>query len=91
MCKAIEDMRIESWEEGKKEGIEEGIKKGEKLGIKKGEQIGITKGEKNGIKKEKKQTVLRMLQLGKFALEDVSAISGLPLEEVKKLQTNQSL
>ena len=75
MCKAIEDMRIESWKEGKKEGEEEGIKK----------------GETKGIKKEKKQTVLRMLQLGKFALEDVSAISGLPLEEVKKLQTNQSL
>ena len=71
MCKAIEDMRIESWKEGEKEGIK--------------------KGETKGIKKEKKQTVLRMLQLGKFALEDVSAISGLPLEEVKKLQTSQTL
>ena len=71
MCKAIEDMRIESWKEGKKEGEKDGIKKGKK--------------------EEKKLTVLRMLSLGKFALEDVSAISGLPLEEVKKLQTSQTL
>jgi hypothetical protein len=32
-----------------------------------------------------------MLEIGKFALEDVSAISGLPLDEVKKLQTEQSI
>ena len=79
MCKAIEDMRIASWKEGKKEGKKEGIKEGEK------------KGKKEGIKEEKKLTVLRMLEIGKFALEDVSAISGLPLDEVKKLQTEQSI
>ena len=75
MCKAIEDMRIESWKEGIKEGKREGIKE----------------GKSEGIKEEKKLTVLRMLEIGKFALEDVSAISGLPLDEVKKLQTEQSI
>ena len=75
MCKAIEDMRIESWKEGIKEGKREGIKE----------------GKSEGIKEEKKLTVLRMLEAGKYALEEVSTISGLPLDEVKELQTNQSL
>lgn len=61
MCKAIEDMRIESWKEG----------------------------EKKGRKEEKELIVLRMLEAGKYALEEVSTISGLSLEEVKKLQTGQ--
>ncbi len=71
MCKAIEDMRIASWKEGKKEGEK--------------------KGKKEGIKEEKKLTVLRMLEAGKYALEEVSTISGLSLDEVKKLQTEQSV
>ncbi len=35
--------------------------------------------------------VLRMLEIGKYALEEVAAISGLPLEEVKKLQAKQGV
>lgn len=38
---------------------------------------------------EKKRTVLRMLEAGKYALEEMVSISGLPLDEVKKLQTGQ--
>lgn len=59
MCKAIEDMRNESLQEGKKE--------------------------------EKRLTVLRMLEIGKYALEEIAEIAGLPLDEVKKLQTGQSM
>ena len=55
MCKAMEDMRNESLQEGKKE--------------------------------EKRLTVLRMLEIGKYALEEIAEIAGLPLDEVKKLQT----
>ena len=51
----------------------------------------IKAGIKEGRKEEKKQTVLRMLELGKYALEEVATISGLPLDEVKKLQTKQNL
>jgi len=32
MCKAIDDMRKDSWEQGKEEGITQGIAKGEELG-----------------------------------------------------------
>lgn len=55
LCKAMEDMRNESLQEGKKE--------------------------------EKRLTVLRMLEIGKYALEEIAEIAGLPLDEVKKLQT----
>ena len=57
MCKAMEDMRNESLQEGKKE--------------------------------EKRLTVLRMLEIGKYALEEIAEIAGLPLDEVKKLQAGQ--
>ena len=55
LCKAMEDMRNESLQEGKKE--------------------------------EKRLTVFRMLEIGKYALEEIAEIAGLPLDEVKKLQT----
>lgn len=44
---------------------------------------------KAGKKEEKKMTALRMLELGKYALEEISNISGLPIDEVKKLQAGQ--
>lgn len=58
MCKAMEDMRKESLQEGRKENM--------------------------------KNTALRMLAAGKYALEEIAAISGLSIEEVKKLSENRS-
>ena len=58
MCKAMEDMRMESLREGRKENM--------------------------------KDTALRMLAAGKYALEEIAAISGLSIEEVKKLNENKS-
>ena len=43
------------------------------------------------IRAEKKMTVLRMLEAGKYALEEIVSISGLSLDEVKKLQTTQGV
>ena len=60
MCKVLEDMRYESWQEGVREGKKEGIM----------------------------FTVLRMLQTGKYAIDEITALSGLPLEEVKKLKVD---
>ena len=57
MCKMIEDMRKESFQEGMQEGM--------------------------------KTAALRMLESGKFALEDIVAVSKLSLEEVKSLQMGQ--
>lgn len=57
MCKAMEDMRNESLQEG----IEQGMKRG------------------------MKSAALRMLEAGKYALEEIAEISGLSLDAVKGL------
>ena len=38
-----------------------------------------------------KEVALRMLTAGKYALEEIASISGLSLDEVKKLKTDQSI
>ena len=45
---------------------------------------------KEGIQEEKKMTVLRMLEAGKYVLEEIANISGLSLEEVEKLKSEQT-
>ena len=40
-----------------------------------------------GFKEGVTATVLRMLETGKYALDEIAQISGLSLDEVKKLQT----
>ena len=40
-------------------------------------------------RKEKRMTAHRMLAAGRYAFEEIAAISGLPLDEVKKLQAGQ--
>ena len=62
MSKIIEDMRLQSYKEGKAEGQEE----------------------------NKKETALRMLEAQKYSLDEISAISGLSLDEVKELSANKS-
>ena len=44
-------------------------------------------GFKEGLKEGVTATVLRMLETGKYALDEIAQISGLSLDEVKKLQT----
>ena len=43
-------------------------------------------GIKEGMKEGMKTAALRMLEAGKYALEEIANISGLSLDEVKKLQ-----
>lgn len=43
-------------------------------------------GLREGIQKGMKSAALRMLEAGKYALEEIAEISGLPLDEVKELQ-----
>ena len=45
---------------------------------------------KEGIKEGIKATALRMLKTGEFTLEKIAEISGLPLEEVKKLSEDKN-
>ena len=45
----------------------------------------LKEGETRGMK----ATALRMLEAGRYALEEIAEISGLPLDDVKKLQIGQ--
>ena len=72
--------------EGEKHGHETGFSEGEKYG----HETGISEGEKYGIEcgtfLNSIETAKRMLKLQEFSLEKIAAITGLPLDEVKKLQ-----
>lgn len=46
----------------------------------------LREGIEQGMKQGMIQTALRMIKTGKYALEEISDISGLPLEEIEKLQ-----
>ena len=45
---------------------------------------------KEGIQEEKKMTVIRMLEAGKYLLEEIANISGLSLEEVNQLKAERN-
>lgn len=79
MCKAMEEMRNES--------LQEGIAQGKKLGL----QEGLTQGKSLGKLEGIQESALRMLKAGKYALEEIVSISGLSLEEVQKLKAENSL
>ena len=64
--------------EGEKYGHETGFSEGEKYGIERGTFL-------NSI-----ETARRMLKFQEFSLEKIAAISGLSLDEIKKLQTNEA-
>ena len=66
----------------RKAEYEAGFSEGEKYG----HEAGFSEGEKYGIELNSIETARRMLQLQEFSLEKIAAITGLPLDEVKKLQ-----
>ncbi len=47
-------------------------------------------GYEIGVKQAKLETVGRLLEMGKFSLEDMAVWSGLPLEKVQELADMQS-
>ena len=52
-------------------------------------EAGFSEGEKHGIELNSIETARRILQLQEFSLEKIAAITSLPFDEVKKLQTNE--
>lgn len=46
----------------------------------------FTEGESIGLQKQALLTAQKMLKDSRFTLEDISNFSGLPLDEIKKLQ-----
>ena len=75
-------LRKAEYEAGREAGFSEGEKHGRETGFSEGEKYGI---ELNSI-----ETARRMLQLQEFSLEKIAAITGLPFDEVKKLQANEA-
>ena len=75
-------LRKAEYEAGREAGFYEGEKHGRETGFSEGEKHGIERGTfLNSI-----ETAKRMLRLQEFSLEKIAAISGLSLDEVKKLQ-----
>ena len=70
----------------RKAEYEAGFSEGEKYG----HEAGFSEGEKYGIELNSIETARRMLQLQEFSLEKIAAITGLPFDEVKKLQANKA-
>ena len=70
----------------RKAEYEAGFSEGEKHG----HETGFSEGEKHGIERNSIETARRMLQFQEFSLEKIAAITGLPFDEVKKLQANEA-
>ena len=70
MCKAMEEMRNQS--------LREGLEIGRKQGLQEGMEKGVVKG--------RAEVALRMLKLGKYTIDEISALSELSVEEVKGLR-----
>ena len=70
----------------RKAEYEAGFSEGEKYG----HEAGFSEGEKYGIELNSIETARRMLQFQEFSLEKIAAISGLSLDDIKKLQTNEA-
>ena len=75
-----EEAKARGWAEGLKEGKAKGYEEGRI----KGETEGRSKGEKEGKKEEKRNIAQRLLNKG-FSEKEVSEITELSIEEIKKL------
>ena len=71
-------LRKAEYEAGHEAGFAEGERYGHEAGFSEGENHAAT------------ETARRMLNLKKFSLEEIAAISGLSLDEVRKLQKKES-
>ena len=85
--KAVHDEATRLWgareegrEVGRKEGREEGMEKGIEKGMEKGMEKGIEKGREEG-----KIEVARKLASTDMEAEKIAEITGVPIEEIKKL------
>ena len=59
------------------------------VGMMKGEKKGIEKGREQGRKEEKKAIATSLLQSGLLEIEKIAAMTGLTLEEVEGLKSDQ--
>lgn len=57
----------------------------------KGEKAGVKLGEKTGDEKRQRKTAQRMLKAKKYSYEEISDMTELPIEEVKKIEEEMSI
>ena len=90
MSRAFEETRAEGIQEGiqigRQEGRQEGRKEGRQEGRKEGRQEGRQEGREEGIQIGQRDLILDIMTRGKRSLEEISAFSGLPLDELKNIQ-----
>lgn len=79
MCKVLEDMRNESFQEGIRIGRQEVF------------QEAFQEGFQEARRENMLATAKKMLSLGKYALDEIAQITGLSLDEVKTLQASQNI
>ena len=77
MCRLLEEMRNEAAEKAKAEGKAEGSAEGR------------AEGRAEGNHEKAVNTALKMLLRGRDSIEEIAEITGLSLEEVRKLADNQ--
>lgn len=82
--------------EGHAEGLAEGMEKGKKQGLEEGKKQGLEEGKKQGLEEGKKQgleegrkqlmSVARNLLRSGMDVEEVCRLTGLPREEIERLE-----
>ena len=77
MCKAIEDLKKDSWLDGKAKGKAEGIEEG----IEKGMEKGMEKGKAEGIVEGVERTIFSLRREGYLKKEDAASKLRLSVEE----------
>jgi predicted transposase YdaD len=75
MCKAIEDMMNDSRSEGHSEGLAEGR----------------NQGRSEGLVEANINTALRMLEKGKYSIDEIAELVELPIEKVQELSNHKAV
>jgi hypothetical protein len=90
MCQALVNIKNDGIKIGREDGIkigrEDGIKIGRNDGIKIGREDGIKIGRNNGILETQIKIAKNLINLENFSDEKIQNITGLALEEIKKLR-----
>lgn len=55
------------------------------------EKAGVKISEKTGDEKRQRKTAQRMLKAGKYSYEEISELTELPVDEVKKIEEEMSV
>ena len=81
---ALASARANGKERGLKQGKEIGLQQGKEIGLQQGKEIGLQQGEQIGSYSKAKEIAKKLLKR-KLPLKDISEISGLSIDEIKKL------